>query len=163
MVHWKVVYVNSRSEKKVSQRLRDKGIVSYVPLKKEMKQWSDRKKMVETPMIKGYVFVQPKDAVERELVLQQNGVIQYLRYNGSDAVVREMEIAALQSIENKGYYIDGVFESKPMLGTEAVIKYGPFKGLRGKVKSLQNEDLYSIQIASIGYDLILKVPRETLG
>ncbi|MBL7901687.1 MAG: hypothetical protein JNK73_06805 [Bacteroidia bacterium] len=36
---WKVIYVSSRAEKKVAERLKEKGIESYVPLKKELKQW----------------------------------------------------------------------------------------------------------------------------
>lgn len=163
MMFWKVVYVNSRAEKKVAQRLGEKGIVNYVPLKKEMKQWSDRKKVVKTPMINGYVFVQPKDLHQRDAVLQQQGVIQYLRYNGSDAIVREIEIEALRSIEDKGYYVDGAFGSGPELGSDTLIKYGPFKGLKGKITSLQNEDIYSVVIESIGYNLTLKVPKETLA
>lgn len=159
---WKVVYVNSRAEKKVSDKLIGKGITSYVPLKKEIKQWSDRKKMVETPMINGYVFVQPKNIVERDAVLQEAGVIQYLRYNGGDAIVREEEIEALRSIESKGYHVEGAFIDLPAVGETTIIKYGPFKGLKGKVNSQQNEDIYNVLIESIGYNLILRIPRETL-
>jgi hypothetical protein len=36
---WKVIYVNSRAEKKVGERLSLAGIESYVPIKKELKQW----------------------------------------------------------------------------------------------------------------------------
>lgn len=128
-----------------------------------MKQWSDRKKVVETPMINGYVFVRPKNISQRDAVLQQHGVIQYLRYNESDALVREIEIEALRSIENKGYFVDGSFGTMLELGSQTLIKYGVFKGLKGKITSLQNEDIYSVMIESIGYNLTLKVPRETLA
>lgn len=161
MNYWKVIYVNSRAEKKVSEKLIQKGIENYVPLKKELKQWSDRKKTVETPLIKGYVFVRPTN-MQRDLVLQQSGVVQYLRYNGADAIVREQEIEALKSIEAKGYYVEGKFGANLEVGDSAIIKAGPFKGLRGVVKSSTTHDIYSIAIASIDYCLTLRVPREIL-
>ena len=55
--HWYVVYVRSRYEKKVHQLLQEKGIESSLPLIKTVRIWSDRKKKVEVPLFKGYVFV----------------------------------------------------------------------------------------------------------
>ena len=54
---WHAIYVNSRSEKKIGDLLLSKSIEAYVPLTKTMRQWSDRKKMVELPLLNGYVFV----------------------------------------------------------------------------------------------------------
>lgn len=162
MATWKVVYVNSRSEKRVAERLGSSGVVNYVPLKKEIKQWSDRKKVVITPMINGYVFVRPETLQQRDLVLQQQGVIQYLRYNGADAVVRDEEIAVLRSIEQKGYHVEGWFSELPGIGETTIIQYGPFKGLRGTVSSQQNEDVFNVLIESIAYNLTIRLPKETL-
>lgn len=158
---WKVIYVSSRAEKKVSERLQQEGIEAYVPLKKELKQWSDRKKMVETPLINGYVFVNPQPS-QRDKVLQFQGVIQYVRYNGADAQVREIEIEALRSIEEKGYYVEGKFASNLNAGDLVKIQHGPFKGLYGTVKTQTNESLYYISIEGIGYSLTVKVPEEII-
>jgi transcription antitermination factor NusG len=54
---WHAVYVSSRTEKKINDLLNNKGIEAYVPVVKTMRQWSDRKKMVEMPLLNGYVFV----------------------------------------------------------------------------------------------------------
>ncbi len=53
--HWHAIYVKSRSEKKVAERLDDLGIDYYLPLVTTIKQWSDRKKRVEEPLFKSYV------------------------------------------------------------------------------------------------------------
>lgn len=161
MNFWKVIYVNSRSEKKVEERLKEKGIECYVPLKKEIRQWSDRKKTVVLPLINGYVFVRPS-IQQRDEVLNQQGVIQYVRYNGADALIRELEITVLRSIESKGYFAEGKFGIEPMVGDSATIQYGPFKGLKGIVKSSNKEDLYNIAIESIDYSLTIVVPKEIL-
>lgn len=160
-MNWKVLYVASRSEKKVQQRLNDLGINCYVPLRTEKRKWSDRIKTVSTPMISGYVFVCVTDS-ERELVFKSQGVLNYVRYNGGDAVVRNIEIEALKSIETKGYFVEGEFSDSFKEGEKVLIKYGPFKGLVGSVKSIAKENIYRISIESIGYCLTVKVPEEVL-
>lgn len=112
-------------------------------------------------MISGYVFVRP-DALQRDKVLQHAGVLQYVRYNQSDAVVREVEIEALRSIEQKGYFVEGAFGASLKIGDKATINYGPFKGLRGMVKSTPSEQVYTLAIESIDYCLSLRVPKEIL-
>ncbi len=161
MFPWKVIYVQSRAEKKVSARLLEKGIEAYVPIKRELKQWSDRKKMVESPLINGYVFVKP-NVNQRDVVLQETGVLQYVRYNGADAVIRDIEIEALKSIEKKGYFVEGEFGNKIKIGDAAILQHGPFKGLKGIVKSATNEEPYYIAVDSIDFCLTIKVPREIL-
>lgn len=159
MCKWKVIYVNSRSEKKVYERLSQKGIEAYVPLKRETKQWSDRKKMVVSPLISGYVFVKPSP-MQRDIVLQEQGVLQYLRYNGTDAIIREIEIEALKSIEQKGYFVEGKFGETLKIGDSSIIQHGPFKGLKGIVTSRVNEDEIYVAITSIDFSLTIKVPKE---
>ena len=161
MCSWKVIYVSSRAEKKVGERLTQEGIENYVPLKKELKQWSDRRKMVESPLINGYVFVKP-DALQRDKILQLQGVLQYVRYNSNDATIRDIEIEALRSIEKKGYFVTGEFAKPLNTGDRVSIEYGPFKGLFGSVKTQAKESIYTISIEGIGYDLTVRVPEEVL-
>ncbi len=158
---WKVLYVASRCEKKVNTRLLQLGVESYVPLKRERKKWSDRIKLVATPMISGYVFVNVTEK-NRDEVFKARGVVNYVRHGGTDAVVRQKEIDALKSIEEKGYHVEGTFDNVFTEGDLVEIKYGPFKGLRGKIKSNARESVCSVQIESIGYTLTVTIPIEVL-
>jgi transcription antitermination factor NusG len=160
-MNWRVLYVASRSEKKVNQRLTDLGLESYVPLRTEKRRWSDRMKTVSTPLINGYVFVRVSEK-ERDTVFKAQGVLNYVRYNKGDATVRDLEITALKSIEEKGYYVEGAFSQSFQKGDSVIIKYGPFKGLTGSVKAIAKENVYRITIESIGYSLTVKVPEEVL-
>ena len=54
---WLAIYTKSKNEKKVTEELLKMGIETYCPMVTEIKQWSDRKKKVETPLIPPYVFV----------------------------------------------------------------------------------------------------------
>ena len=162
LISWKALYVESRTEKKVNIALQQLGLQSYVPLKTEKKQWSDRKKTVTTPLINGYVFVKTNNQ-NRELVFKVSGVIQYVRYNSKDAEIKETEIEILKSIEQKGYYVEGKFGIDFKVGQTTLITHGPFKGYCGIVKSKANETLYYIAIKSIDYTLTIKVPSEILA
>ena len=160
-MNWKVLYVASRSEKKVNKKLFELGLESYVPLRTERRKWSDRIKTVSFPIINGYVFVKVDDKV-RDIVFKAHGVINYVRYNGGDAIVRDVEIAALKSIEAKGYFVEGSFSQSLQPGDKVLIKYGPFKGLMGAIKAITGGHVYRITIDSIGYSLTVHVPSEIL-
>lgn len=161
VVHWKALYVHSRAEKKVVMALHEKGVEAYLPLKTEVRQWSDRKKKVSVPLINGYVFVRTLSG-QRDLVFTVNGVIQYVRYNGADAIIRDEEIEILRAIEAKGYYIEGHFGIKLKEGDSVAIKTGPFKGLEGKIVKSSSEHICYVAIRSIDYQLQIRLPKEVL-
>ena len=55
--NWYALYTKPRSEKKVLDRLLEQEIEAYLPLQKKLRQWKDRKKWVEVPLINSYIFV----------------------------------------------------------------------------------------------------------
>ena len=54
---WIAVYTKPRHEKTVSNDLYKKGYEVYLPLLREKRKWSDRKKWIEFPLFKSYLFV----------------------------------------------------------------------------------------------------------
>src|SRR4051812_16921716 len=70
---WYPVCTQPRAEKKACQALLNKGIQAYLPLNRQLKQWSDRKKWVEEPFIKSYLFVYITE-IEQTEVLMTNGI-----------------------------------------------------------------------------------------
>ena len=78
---WYVIYTKPRNEKKVAERLQQIGITVYCPMITMIKQWSDRKKKVQIPLLNSYVFVCLEDK-EREKVFQVSGVVRYLFWLG---------------------------------------------------------------------------------
>ncbi len=88
---WFVLYVKPQNEIKVGKALTALGIEVFCPTKKEVRQWSDRKKTVEVPLFKSYVFVK-LEAQNRNQVFSVPGVVRYLFWLGKPAVVRDEEI-----------------------------------------------------------------------
>ena len=98
--NWYVIYTIPRWEKKVNQLLTDRGFTTYCPLNKVEKKWSDRRKIVEEPLFKGYVFVQIADAIKWE-VRKVNGVINFVHWLGKPAIVPQSEIDTIRKFMNE--------------------------------------------------------------
>ena len=97
---WYVLLTKPRSEKKVAERLKNKGIEVCCPVRTELRQWSDRKKKVAVPLLPSMVLVNLNDD-DRNSVFDVNGVVRFLFWLGQPAEVSEDEIDALVSIEEK--------------------------------------------------------------
>lgn len=98
--NWYAVYTKPRWEKKIAQKLQEKGITGYCPLNRVTRQWSDRKKVVLEPLFKGYVFVQIEDERKWD-VKTVNGVLNYVYWNGKVAIVRDEEIETIRKFLNE--------------------------------------------------------------
>ena len=54
---WIALYTRPRSEKKVRAYLDSIGVENYLPVQNQLRQWSDRKKLVEVVVIPMVIFV----------------------------------------------------------------------------------------------------------
>ncbi|UEG49480.1 UpxY family transcription antiterminator [Ferruginibacter lapsinanis] len=97
--YWFAIYTKPRWEKKVAKILDEKGIENYCPLRKVIKQWSDRKKTILEPVFKSYIFVKIED--ERKWDLKKlNGVINFVYWVGKPATIRDEEIDTVKKFLN---------------------------------------------------------------
>lgn len=125
---WFAVHTKSRTEKKVFDRLQIAGHESFLPMKTEIRQWSDRKKKVRSPLIKSYVFVRVKQN-DLTPIYTIPGVVTVLTFLGKPAVVTDVEINNLKIVTNNS---DAIKEIKPFNltnGKPVQVVQGPFKGL----------------------------------
>ncbi len=138
---WYVIYTKPRNEKKVADRLKQIGVDVYCPMITMVKQWSDRKKKVEIPLLNSYVFVNLNEK-DRELVFQVSGVVRYLFWLGKPAVVRGEEIDALQ--DGLKETISSFEVSAIKIGDMLPIPTGPFQGKEGIIKQINKNSLQLI-------------------
>lgn len=153
---WFVLYTRPRSEKKVAERLAQMNVTVYCPLVTTVKQWSDRKKKVQTPLLSSYVFVQldPKD---RELVFQVSGVVRYVYWLGRPAVVRDQEIEALrESLQNT---LTSFEVRSHRVGEVISIPAGPFQGKEGVIRQLGKN---SLQLVLTELGVLITLHKEEL-
>lgn len=141
MKDWYVLYTKPRNEKKAALDLEKIGVTVYCPLVTEIHQWSDRKKKVEVPLIKSYIFVQLEEK-NREIVFQAPGIVRYVLWLKKPAIVRESEIKLLQESLKETISEVEVMQMKP--GDLMDISSGPFKGKKGIVNEVNGKSVQFI-------------------
>ena len=154
-LNWYAVYVRSRHEFKVFNRLTESGIEVFLPVVERLNRWKDRKKLVSFPLFAGYLFVHiSKNYNEILSVLKTHGVVRFLGIvPGEPEVVPDEQIASLKKIvESKGE-----IDPYPYLkeGQQVRIKKGPLAGVEGILveKTGQHRLVLSVDILRQGVSI----------
>ena len=146
---WYPLYTRSRAERKTEEELRKKNITVYVPLKKVLKQWSDRKKLVEEPLLKSYIFVYIS-AKEYAEVLMTKGVSRFIYFSGEIAYIPEKQLEDLKLLLSTGGDLE-LIEHEISPGEKVLIKAGPFKGIIAELVSLKSKSRLILRLQNLGY------------
>jgi transcription antitermination factor NusG len=157
IAQWFVVYTKPQAEKRVAERLQLAGFEVYLPLFEELKQWSDRKKKVQRPLISSVVFVR---TIPTQLfgVFEVQGVSRILRFLGKPAVVQHQEILNLQILlQQANLPVQALDKLEPGMPVEVL--RGPFKGIIGAAVKVLNTLRVQIDIRHLGVAFHVNVPR----
>ena len=152
---WYAVYTRSRFEKRLMQLLTAKGIEAFVPLRKVMRQWSDRKRLVEEPIIRSYCFVRV-GAKEYFEVLNTAGAVRYIWFSGKPAIIPDRQIEAMKIIAGAGLEVECLPDNfQP--GVRVNVNAGPLKGLSGELVDILNKKRVIIRIDHLSQVLTLSI------
>lgn len=158
-MHWHALYVRSRAEKKVYDQLVDHGYEAYLPLITRVKQWSDRKKKVEEPLFKSYVFVRNNER-QHYFVLGIYGVVRFVTFEREAVIVPDKQILAIKK------YIDNPVDNEEDLknidlkeGQLVRITNGPMQGLTGRLISVKSKRRLLVNIDVVGQSIPVSLPR----
>jgi transcription antitermination factor NusG len=153
---WYAVYTKARHEKKVAQLLAEKAVEYYLPLIKIMKQWSDRKKIVEETLFKSYIFVKASNKNYID-ILQTYGIVKFISFEGKAASIPDYQIEAIRkSITDDVDYSVSTDRFKKGLMVE--IETGSMKGVRGEIISISGKKKLLLRIDNVGYSLVVELP-----
>lgn len=157
---WFALYTKSRTEKKVYTELVEKGITTYLPLEKKLKQWSDRKKWVEEPFIRSYIFVNI-DVSNMDQALNTPGVVKVVRFEGKPAPVQEKQIDIIKSILNSKEEYEVCSETFAP-GEKVRVEEGLLKGLEGELVYHLNKYKVLVRIESINQNILIRINPSNL-
>lgn len=158
---WFAVYTSPRAEKKVAERLAKAGIDYYLPLFKQLKKWSDRKKWVEEPLFKSYMFVKISES-EYFKVLNTLGIVRYITFSGKAVPVPENDIDIIRKLLIE--YPDEL-EAVDNLeaGTPIEIIAGPMMGVTGELVDYRGEKRASIRVEYINQSILISIPSSFIS
>lgn len=157
---WYAVYARSRAEKKASEELLYQNIEHYLPLIKRLKQWSDRKKWVEEPLFRSYIFVhiEQKDYYR---VLQNPYLVRYITFEGKAASIPNQQIEAIHIfLEEVEPEESEVIEWDK--GKRVEVMTGDLTGLTGELIEVNGKHKVKVQIDVIGKSVTIYIPKNKL-
>jgi transcription antitermination factor NusG len=149
---WFALYTKPRNEKAVAEKLEALGIETYCPMVTTIKQWSDRKKKTQTPLLPSYVFVKMEDS-NRKQVFLVSGVVQFVFWLGKPAIIRPQEIEALKDQLSTTVTKVVIETWKP--NTTVQLKEGPFKDQMAFVDKISSNKV-SLILTSLGIRLVIE-------
>ena len=159
---WFAIYVKSRNEKKVFKTLDDIGVESFLPLITRMKQWNDRRKKVEEPLFRSYLFVNIS-LNDYYKVLNVNGVVKFICFEKKPVEVPQNQIIAIKKYITDTDLHDVDCENIDFKEGELVrIKSGQMKDLIGRFVKINGKHRVVIDIEAVGQSLPINIARSSV-
>ena len=127
---WHALQARVRFERKICVRIQGKGLEAYVPVTRQLRRWSDRQQVVETPFFPGYVFVRADlSPADKLAILQTQGAYSFASFGGAIATIPSLQIEDLRRIEQN----NSPWAAYPFLtaGRRVRIRGGSLHGLEG--------------------------------
>ena len=158
---WVALYTNSRAEKKTAQTLQNAGYEVYLPLQRIRRQWSDRWKSVEVPLINSYIFAKIR-ARDVAPVRTSAGVVCIVSWHGKPAVIPDREIDAIQRLMDAQAAIHVKNTSQLKRGAKVRILEGPFVNMEGMLVSDCEEGNFCVSISGLDFALMTTIEESIL-
>jgi len=158
---WYAVYTRPHNEKKVCSWLMENNIECYLPLKSSLRQWSDRKKWIEEPLFRSYIFVRVSH-IEYFKVLNIPGVVYYVSFGGQPQAIPDYQIDYIKTIVQQKEKEIEVNYKNIRKGSECEVLIGPLKGIKGEVVRISGQSRLVIRLASMGVSLQVNISRDEI-
>lgn len=153
---WYAVYTRPRAEKQAAARLAEAGIEVFLPLQKTIRHWSDRKKVVEKPLLSSYIFVRVKRK-QFPSVYRTYGIVKFVTFEGSPVPIPRSQIDNLRLLVNSDAEIE-VNSEKYEPGDRVEVASGSLAGLQGELIGKGRGKRMIIRLDEIGKNIIVKIP-----
>lgn len=131
---WIACRVKIKTEKKCAKRLASFGYNTFVPVRSEVHQWSDRKKTKETILIPMVIFVQlPQFEISQ--LIKFEFIHSIMKYPGSKepAIIPNAEITQFMFLLENSDQNLLIEPFSPIKGRMIEIVRGNLKGLTGQI------------------------------
>lgn len=156
---WFALYTKPRSEFKAAEQIEEIGVEYYLPTITKVRQWSDRKKKITEPLLRGYIFIFA-DERERVLSLESQAVVRCIFDAGRPAKIPQWQLDNLKTMLNtkSNLYVQEGLKR----GAKVRITDGPFEGVIGIVQETVNGKEISVSIDLLNRSVIAHLPKESI-
>jgi transcription antitermination factor NusG len=155
---WFAVWTRSRQEKISAAILEALGIPHFLPLKSEVRQWSDRRQTVTVPLFSGYMFVRINSARDRRLeVLKTPGIAGFVGNQTGPLPIPDQQIEDIRTVIKTRVECTVL----PLLneGESVRVVQGPLAGVEGRLVRTNSSTRLSISIEMIHKSMLVSISR----
>jgi len=155
---WFALYTKPRSEFKAAEQIKSVEVEYYLPTITKVRQWSDRKKKITEPVIRGYIFILA-DEKERLISLEQQAVVRCVFEAGRPAKIPAWQMGNLMRMLNTDsefFVHEGITK-----GTKVKIVEGPFEGVIGTVNDFDEGKSIAVSIDLLNRTIIAHLPADS--
>lgn len=149
-LHWYVGCVRSCQEKKVSESLSRMGVEHYLPVRREIHKWSDRRKLVETLVLPRFVFIRCTDNDRVALLAREQRIWRFLPSEGKAAVVRDEEMETFRRMVQDGPAPVRLSDRSLSPGDRVRVIDGPLAGLECELVSVASGRCLAVRLGVLG-------------
>ncbi len=157
---WFAVYSGFKKEKIAKNLLEKKGIEVYLPIQKVVRKYERKIKNLEVPLINCYLFVRITKS-EYVRVLETEYVSRFIKIGKDLLAIPEAEIEIMQRILMENIQLE-VEQNTFYQGDEVMISQGNLTGLTGKLVSFQGKEKVMVELATIGYSMMIEMDKNLL-
>jgi transcription antitermination factor NusG len=157
---WYALQIRSRWEATTAGLLRGKGLETLLPTYTTKRKWSDRFKVVESPLFPGYVFCR-FNVQNRLPVLITPGVISVVGTGKTPIAVHEAEIRSIQAAIASGVQM----EPWPYveIGERVRIKDDVLDGMEGILTGFKGSHRVVISVTLLRRSVALEIDRSRIA
>jgi transcriptional antiterminator RfaH len=162
---WYAIYTHPRAEKLVHTRFLEVGVETFLPLQKTYRKWSDRKKLIERPLLSSYIFVKVIPA-EFPKVYRTMGVVKFVSFEGQPVAIPQNQIDNLKLLVDSDAEIE-VTSGKFEKGDNVEVVTGSLIGLTGELIKVEGKKRVIVRIDRLDQNIIVTIPltflRKAIG
>lgn len=155
--NWYAIHTRPNAEKKVCERLALLKLEVYLPLITQVRDWSDRKKKISSPLISTFVFVKIEETRVYE-ALKVQGALGVLKYLGKPAIIKEQEIENLKILMTDSGEVSKIENIEFEEGEDVLVTKGPFMGLVAQSVLIKGKRRIIVSIEALGTVMEVNLP-----
>ncbi len=158
---WYIIYTRPRHEKKVHARLSEINITSFLPTRKVLRVWNDKKRYVDEPLFPSYLFIYLQDIQNYYDSIDLTGALYYVRVGREIARISETGINNIKLITKDQREIE-VSKDHFQPGRKLAVKQGVLAGLSCEVIEVRSKQRLLVRIDLLQRNILITLPSDYL-
>ena len=134
----------------MAESLTARVVEHYLPIRREIHRWSDRRKLVDVLLIPRFIFVHCTPAERKSLLVSEPRIRYFLSEAGEPAVVRDSEMEAFRRMVEEGGGAVNIRQGALAPGDRVRVMEGPLIGMECELVSVGSGRCLAVRLGSLG-------------